>query len=66
MCIVHARDCAGRSGESPTQGRSEPSGGGDEVRPAEDLALSSFGRGARVAWRSRATRLPCDHHHRLV
>lgn len=34
------------------------------MRPAEDLAQSSFGRSAHVAWRSGATRLRCDH--RLV
>lgn len=31
-------------------------GGGDEVRPAEDLALSSFGLGARLACWCGATR----------
>lgn len=31
-------------------------GGGDEVRPAEDLALSSFGLGARIACWCGATR----------
>jgi hypothetical protein len=54
VCAVRAGDCAGPVGEIPIRGRPDPAkcvlqGGGDEVRPSEDLALSHFGRGARVA-----------------
>lgn len=44
-------------------------GGGDEVRPAEDIALSSFGLGARIACWCGATlplaamRLPFGLNH---
>lgn len=54
MCAVRAGDCAGPVRETPTRGRPDPAkcafqGGGDEVRPAEDLALRRFGHGARRA-----------------
>lgn len=64
MCARCVRENAGPGGESPTRGRRP--GGGDEVRLAEDLAPSRFGRGARVAWRSGAARPPCDHRLLLI
>lgn len=50
--------CGGRTlrPRAPGAGRVRLPGGGDEVRPAEDLALSSFGLGARVACWCGATR----------